>query len=40
MSDGPAGPTGEPPRVALYVLFAFLVIVLITVFAVVGAYGT
>ena len=36
--DGAA--PSEPPRVVLYCVYATLLVVLITVFALVGAYGT
>ena len=40
MSDDDAPPRGEPPAVALYLLYAVLVMVLIAVFVLVGVYGT
>ncbi len=39
MSDDDAPPGGDLPRVALYLLYAVLAIVLVTVFVVVGVYG-
>ena len=40
MSDNDAPPGGAPPPVALYLLYAVLVMVLIAVFVLVGVYGT
>ena len=39
MSDDDAPPGGEPPAVALYLLYTVLVMVLIAVFVLVGVYG-
>jgi hypothetical protein len=38
MSDETPPESGQPPDPVLYVWFAFLVVVLIAVFAIVGAY--
>ena len=40
MSEEQDAPTGEPPRLVLYALYAVLVMVLLAVFIVVGVYGT
>jgi hypothetical protein len=39
MSDDATPEPGQPPAILLYLLYAFFVIVLITVLAVVGAYA-
>ena len=39
MSDEGSSEPGQPPAILLYLLYAFFVIVLITVLAVVGAYA-
>ena len=39
MSDDASPEPGQPPVIVLYLLYAFFVVVLITVLAVVGAYA-
>ena len=36
----PGPPSNEPPRMALYAIYAVLAMVLIAVFIIVGVYGT
>ncbi len=40
MSEEQDAPTGEPPRLVLYALYAVFVMVLFAVFVIVGVYTT